>query len=101
MSYLCLVVLSAEVLQETGYFCKSSLTETWRSHGEDVDVCDKTTIDNEGDVDGVRLRLWTAATNGPIVHPQGDIIKYMSMESNGGIILTGENRTNRKRTCRS
>jgi hypothetical protein len=24
-------------------------------------------------VDGVRLRLWTAATNGPIVHPPGDI----------------------------
>jgi hypothetical protein len=24
-------------------------------------------------VDGVRLRLWTAATNGPIAHPPGDI----------------------------
>jgi hypothetical protein len=25
---------------------------------------------------GVRLCLWTAATNGPIVHPSGDIYEY-------------------------
>jgi hypothetical protein len=27
-------------------------------------------------VDGARLCLWTAATNGPIVHPPGDIYEY-------------------------
>jgi hypothetical protein len=27
-------------------------------------------------VDGVRLRLWTAATNGPTVHPPGDDYKH-------------------------
>jgi hypothetical protein len=34
----------------------------------------------------VRLRLRTAAANGSIVHPPG----YMSMESHGGMILTGK-----------
>jgi hypothetical protein len=29
--------------------------------------------DDHHHVDGTRLRLWTAATNGPIVHPPGDI----------------------------
>jgi hypothetical protein len=40
-------------------------------------------------VDRVKLCLRTAATSGPIAHPVGDI---MSMESHGGVILTGENR---------
>jgi hypothetical protein len=35
--------------------------------------------------EGVGLYLWTAATSGPIVHPQD-----MIMENHGGIILTGE-----------
>jgi hypothetical protein len=47
-------------------------------------------------VDGVRLRLWTAATNGPFAYPSCD----MSMESHGGI-LTGENRRARRKTCPS
>jgi hypothetical protein len=37
------------------------------------------------EVDEVRLRLWTAATNGP-VHPTW----YMSMENDGGMISTEE-----------
>jgi hypothetical protein len=28
--------------------------------------------DDDNDVDGVRLCLWTAASNGTIVHPPGD-----------------------------
>jgi hypothetical protein len=50
---------------------------------------------NGGDSPGVqaqivRLRLRTAATNGH-VHPPDD----MSMEDDGGMILTGENRRSR------
>jgi hypothetical protein len=41
-------------------------------------------------VDGVRLCLRTGATNEPIVHPLGD--DSMGMESEGGMILSGENR---------
>jgi hypothetical protein len=37
-------------------------------------------------VDGVRLCLWTAATNGPVVHG----LDNMSMENHGGMILTGK-----------
>jgi hypothetical protein len=37
-------------------------------------------------IERVRLCLWTAVTNGPIVNP----LWYMSMDSNSGIILTGE-----------
>jgi hypothetical protein len=36
----------------------------------------------------VRLRLRTAASKGPIVHPQ--MIAYMRMESHGGIISPGK-----------
>jgi hypothetical protein len=40
-------------------------------------------------VDGVRLRLWTAATNGPIVHPPGDIWAW---ENHGEMMMpAGEN----------
>jgi hypothetical protein len=39
-------------------------------------------------VDGLRLCLRNAATNGPVVHPSGDI--YISMERHGGMILTGK-----------
>jgi hypothetical protein len=42
--------------------------------------------DDDVSVDGVRLRLWTMATSGPIVHPSD-----MSMENHGRMILTGEN----------
>jgi hypothetical protein len=37
------------------------------------------------DFDRVRLRLWTAATNGHIVHSQDD----MSTENDGGMTMTG------------
>jgi hypothetical protein len=38
-------------------------------------------------VGGVRWCLWTATTNGPIVHPPDECL---SMESHGGMVLTGE-----------
>jgi hypothetical protein len=38
-------------------------------------------------VNGVRLCLWTAAADGPFVHPQ---VIYMNMESHDAIILTGK-----------
>jgi hypothetical protein len=41
----------------------------------------------------MRVRLWTAATNGHIAHPSDD----MNLESDGGRILAGENR--RIRNC--
>jgi len=44
--------------------------------------------------------LWTAATNMPIfhIHPP---TWYMSMESHGGMILTGVKGRTRRKTCRS
>jgi hypothetical protein len=30
-------------------------------------------------VDGVRLRLWTAATNGPFAYPPGDVRSWSTM----------------------
>jgi hypothetical protein len=33
-------------------------------------------------VDGARLRLWTVATNGPIVHPAFDILARRIIVSN-------------------
>jgi hypothetical protein len=48
-------------------------------------------------VDGVRLCLWTAASNGSNVHPPGYI--YMSMNSYGGMILTEKNRRTWRKTC--
>jgi hypothetical protein len=44
---------------------------------------------------GLRLRLWTAAPNGHTVHPLHEL------ESNGGMILTGENRRTRRKNCPS
>jgi hypothetical protein len=44
---------------------------------------------------GVRLRLWTAVTNGHIVLSP----RYMSLESDGGMILTGEDGRTRRKTC--
>jgi hypothetical protein len=38
-------------------------------------------------VDGVRLYLWTAATNGPTVHPPGDIWAW---ENHGEVIMSME-----------
>jgi hypothetical protein len=46
-----------------------------------------TNDDNDERVDGVRLRLWTAATNGPIFHPLGDI---WAIQIHGGMISTGK-----------
>jgi hypothetical protein len=50
-------------------------------------------------VDGVRLCLWTAVPNRAVVHPQGDW--HVSVESHGGMIVTGENRRTRRITCPS
>jgi hypothetical protein len=44
-----------------------------------------------------RLRLWTALSNGQINHPPDN----MSSESDGGMILIGENRRSRRKTCPS
>jgi hypothetical protein len=41
---------------------------------EDVDV-----NDHDNHVKGVRLHLWAAATNGPIVHPPGDVWALRAM----------------------
>jgi hypothetical protein len=35
--------------------------------------------DDHDHVDGVRLRLWIAATNGPTVRPQSDIWTWRTM----------------------
>jgi hypothetical protein len=45
--------------------------------------------DNDDDlVDGVRLRLWTAATNGPDAHPPGDIWARRTMvEWRGNLLI--------------
>jgi hypothetical protein len=51
--------------------------------------------------DSVRLHLCgTAAANGPIVHPQM-ISLHEWIWSSGGMILTGENRRSRRKTCPS
>jgi hypothetical protein len=46
---------------------------------------------------GVRLHLWTSATNIYIVHPPDD----MSLESQSRMILTGENWRTWRKTCPS
>jgi hypothetical protein len=48
-------------------------------------------------VDGVRLCLRTAATDGPIVHLPGEI----SMEIHGGMILTGNAEELMRKSCSS
>jgi hypothetical protein len=47
-------------------------------------------------VKGIRLRLWTAVTNGPSVHPAGD--KWIEHRWNG---TDRENRRTRTKTCPS
>jgi hypothetical protein len=49
-------------------------------------------------VDGMKLRLLTAAIKRLIIHHSR---RYISMESHGGMILTGENRRTRRKTCPS
>jgi hypothetical protein len=46
---------------------------------------------------GVRQRLWTATTNGHVVHAPDD----KSLEGDGGMMMTGENRRTRELTCPS
>jgi hypothetical protein len=53
-------------------------TEVWGKQFPDTNWLDEDDVH----VNVVRLCLWTAATNGPIVHPPGD----MSMEYHGEII---------------
>jgi hypothetical protein len=52
-----------------------------------VGILDDDHDDHNDHVDGVRLHLWSATINGPIVHPPGD----MTMKSHGWMIWTGEN----------
>jgi hypothetical protein len=44
-------------------------------------------LKDDNHIDGVRLHLQITATNGPVVHPPGD----MSMDNHGGMTSTGEN----------
>jgi hypothetical protein len=45
-------------------------------------------------IDEVRLCLRTEVSNWPVVYPQ----MIMSMESHGGMLLTGENRRTRRKS---
>jgi hypothetical protein len=49
-------------------------------------------------VDGVKICLRTAASNGPVVHPPR---WYMSTESHSVVTLGGGNRWSRRKTCHS
>jgi hypothetical protein len=53
-----------------------------------VYICTHDTFWGLTDFDGVRLRLWTATTNGHVVHSPDDT----NLEGEGGMMMPGENR---------
>jgi hypothetical protein len=75
ISLICLLSIS-KIAQPKHGFCFILVTLYFLRLAYTIHVytfCHCSYIDDDDHVDGVRLRLWTAAINRPIVHPAGDI----------------------------